>query len=615
MKTDQQPLSLASHIVVFGHRGVGKTAFMQRLKLYWQVSNYVFLDLDQEIEKCLGLSVEKLFNTQGEFEFRKHEKEIYLKLLSEHSQLILSVGGGFPVQDITPDVHALWIRRVSDDVGRIFLNRPRLNPNLSDLEEFTLRVKARQPKFEARADEIYLMPEGLKMNNLIEREIFAEKVKFETSGYLTITKSLRGKHRFLKKVSESGFEFRDDFFKFNEFCELLDRVPVSEMILSFRDQTKIKESESDFLEFKNKAKNSNHILVDWALELGSPQQLKQLVPNIYSLHEYLPNEDLKSFLKRFEAFDDGRSLLKASPLVTNFTDLEVLWNWQQEDVAKRSVLPRSDGGLWVWFRQLMKGQQKINFWKSAEGSAQDQPSLYQWLSTPQSSHNFAAILGSPVAMSHTPIEQQDFFHKLCWPVFAIDLQKDEFTTAIPFLQRLGLRAAAVTSPLKKCAFELVHSGQSEELDVMNTLYFVGPKHQDQINGTNTDLFGFRAMVQPLLGRGLSVLVWGGGGTLPVIKNVFPEAVEYAVRTGLPREGQADLIAPDIVIWAAGPTAEPPQLKLNPKYIVDLNYREDSQARAFAKTTQAIYISGEEMFRAQAQEQRVFWKQCLKKTMK
>ena len=62
---------------IVGHRGAGKTSFINKLKVIY--SKYdkpgLFLDLDSEIEFTTGLSIREIFEQEGESEFRKVEQE------------------------------------------------------------------------------------------------------------------------------------------------------------------------------------------------------------------------------------------------------------------------------------------------------------------------------------------------------------------------------------------------------------------------------------------------------------------------------------------------------------------------------------------------------------
>ena len=203
--------------------------------------------------------------------------------------------------------------------------------------------------------------------------------------------------------------------------------------------------------------------------------------------------------------------------------------------------------------------------------------------------------------------------------------------ALDVLRGLGLRYAAVTSPLKRLAQEacgLLPGGEGG-LESINTLYL---NNKFQWRGRNTDLAGFRALLAPFLESGSSgdVAVWGGGGTLEAMRAVAGDAIFYSVRTGLPRQGPGAPgvpgapPSPRIVVWAAGPTGTygPPHevavrecSELNappdhwkPERVVDLNYGEDSPGRDYAVRVGARYTSGLAMFQEQARGQRAFWEE-------
>jgi shikimate 5-dehydrogenase len=254
-------------------------------------------------------------------------------------------------------------------------------------------------------------------------------------------------------------------------------------------------------------------------------------------------------------------------------------------------LPRSSEGRWAWVRLWLKGRQKINFIREGLGSAADQPTWWEWLATPERPHVFAAVLGAPVFHSRSPAFHSHFFSQKQMPFWSIHIEEEEWDEAIPVLEKMGLIAAAVTAPLKKVA-----GG--------NTLW----KEDGVWSAANTDLTGLGVLAAKIPVEALrSVAIWGGGGTLPTIQQVFPQAIFYAQRTGALRSStQMPLPNYDVLVWAAGPEAEPPQFAIMPKYVLDLNYREDSKALEFALQTGAKYISGEKMFEIQAMAQQQLW---------
>ena len=78
------------NLVFLGMMGSGKSSIgslvAKKLKLN-------FIDVDKEIEKELGISISKIFETKGEEYFRKFEEKITLKILKINS-IVVSLGGG-----------------------------------------------------------------------------------------------------------------------------------------------------------------------------------------------------------------------------------------------------------------------------------------------------------------------------------------------------------------------------------------------------------------------------------------------------------------------------------------------------------------------------------------
>ncbi len=78
------------NIVFLGMMGSGKSSIgsivAEKLKKD-------FIDIDQEIEKKIGMKISKIFENKGEKYFREVEETITLKLLKKNKTLI-SLGGG-----------------------------------------------------------------------------------------------------------------------------------------------------------------------------------------------------------------------------------------------------------------------------------------------------------------------------------------------------------------------------------------------------------------------------------------------------------------------------------------------------------------------------------------
>lgn len=601
--------------VVIGHRGTGKTELMKRLQLYVRDQNVELIDLDIEIEKKIGKPLREMFLEHGEAYFREMERQLFIETVQKaHQETYLVLGAGFDLSVIPEDVHVLWVRRKTDLDGRIFLNRPRLEPDLSPLQEFHQRAAPREEKYRARADEVYLMPEGIFENRhqamSVEKSILTHEAK-DMGGAITLGPEIfatekRWEH-FKKRYSGKGisfFELRDDFLTIEQILKVLNEMPTETFLFSFRKQSGNEDffNQEQGISILNKAQ-----WIDWPWELGTPEGILRHVPKeklILSLHE-------KNKFSDWMAYENKVAHLKFAPEISAWPDLWQYHEWQKEKSSQRSFLPRSLDGRWEWYRLLQKEKQIINFWREGDGSAGDQPSLWAWLMTSSKPQKFAAVLGDPVRHSYTPLEQSDFFHKKDRPVFAIRISRDEWNEAFPILKKLGMTHAAVTSPHKENAARVC---QHPELGALNTLYWNEKKNQWR--GTSTDDEGFTELIE---GIGMiaplqkEIFVWGGGGTLEMIQKSLPHASYFSSRTGRPREGseEAANLSPKILIWAAPRSAETimPPASWNPSMVYDLNYKEDSMGREYAQTCGANYQSGLMMFTAQAQGQRLFWRHC------
>ncbi|MCB0356614.1 MAG: hypothetical protein KDD40_06385, partial [Bdellovibrionales bacterium] len=282
-------------------------------------------------------------------------------------------------------------------------------------------------------------------------------------------------------------------------------------------------------------------------------------------------------------------------------------------------------GKWDWFRLLHKHKMKLNFFREDQGSAEDQPYFVDWCNFKNfKNHQFAAVLGSPVAHSWTPEEQRNFWQKHECNALKIDLTAEELNQEVlTFLQKLGLKYAAVTAPLKSPFNSLCTETTDivKEIQMVNTIQLVDGK----VKGTNTDYHGFKTLcesqVLPRLNKPIEewqVALWGGGGTLPIVKKLFPKLTHFSARTQK-RSHNHSLLDKlkthknqfDILVWAVGRErmaqgAQFPSEDLQFTIVVDLNYTDSSPGKELAQRRGCTYISGEAMFRAQAAEQRLFW---------
>ncbi len=595
--------------ILIGHRGVGKSSLAQRLSIYQNLYGepVPVYDLDREIEKMSGTSITEIFALMGEKAFRDMEAKT-LTLLLRQKNYIVALGAGFPLDSFfTPrpfdkDLEIIWVRRPSDELGRIFLDRPRLNPELSAMQEFHQRSEERNQVYKDWAHWIYDLPEGQSFPSEVERAIFSNSINGLTGGMTILPEHASHFESFKSRQWRwdlDFFELRDDLLTDEELQKFFVLLEKNQILISFRRK-------SDSTMFREALAEGYR--ADWPLEMAQPAPAGI---QIISVHDRGENETLFSVMDRLEKATSGTQMLKLAVEINDYVELEAGLHWQGMDPARRSFLPRSKNGKWSWVRAWLKDRQYINFIREGSGSSSDQPTLTEWMAAPTKSTAFAAVLGSPVIHSFSPVEHRECFRKWNLPFFAIDIQENEWPTALPLLTKLGLSAAAVTSPLKKLAFVTCaqKSALSESFGALNTIW----RNAEGWSGDNTDYVGFRTLLESLGGSPADldpIVIWGGGGTLPVLKACLPTAHAYSVTKGQPRSGESPTF-PKTLIWAGSPTGSLPPTEWRPRLVIDLNYRDDSLAKEYGQRVGARYISGLPMFKSQASAQQAIWQKEFK----
>jgi len=165
------------NLVFVGMMGSGKSSIglliAKKLKLN-------FIDIDKEIEKQLGISIKKIFETKGEDYFRKLEEKITLKKLKLNSAVISLGGGAFTTKNIRKEVlknHlSFWLNWNNEIlINRIKNSKKRpLAFNLTENELIDL-IKKRSNIYSKALHEI-------KCDNLSKNEIVNKILKiYETN--------------------------------------------------------------------------------------------------------------------------------------------------------------------------------------------------------------------------------------------------------------------------------------------------------------------------------------------------------------------------------------------------------------------------------------------------
>ena len=610
--------------VIIGHRGTGKTFWIKEVESYFNKNKISVIDMDQQIEERTNKTIEDLFK-QGETSFREIEKKVFDECLKKVSSfkgdVFISLGAGYS-GDIPSFCTVIHLKRWSDSLGRIFFNRPRLMPNKDAWNEYQELYKKREKIYQNLRDLVWTRLDGVKNFAEEGKIFFGEKPLPIKNGVFTLDKEHfhtdSKLEKFLNHITRMNFyllELRNDKAPLFIIKKVLEKIPVQKILFSFR-----KKDDKEFESYLKKLTESQLINMDWPFEWG-PHPLFKNTSVIYSLHERKNNESIDSLLNRFSSKKDIH--LKLAPEIFSFQELFKCHLWQQKDSKNRSFHPRSSNGRWKWYRIFFNPHQKIYFLKTdfLQGVL-DQPVISEACRF-KVGESFGCVLGNPIEHSLTPVEQYEFFKNYNMSVLKILMTEEEVTSEnLEILKNLGMRFAAVTSPLKKHFYQLLKDSNSYSIKdaslklsqsdhtALNTIIF-----SDQWRGFNTDVYGALSLKEWMddkeksLKKKLSIAVWGGGGVLNNLEQAFLNQNDsydisfYSARTGQSKKGSHK--NPDVIIWAVGRGRDfqfPPE-QWRPSYILDLNYTEDSPAREYSLQTQAEYISGLMWFKVQAQWQR------------
>lgn len=618
----------APRVAIIGQRGAGKTEAAKR----WGRElgpRATLIDLDREVERLAGKSIDEVFRSLGEAEFRWFERQAWREVDAEtrnsFGAVVVSTGAGFDPDAIDDSWTRVWLRRSTDEAGRIFTDRPRLDPDVDPLTESVQRAQTRTPRFAAVADRTFIPGEGTLDPS--ERPWCADLfgVEEESSiSFLGGAVTLLSHHGISESCERwlrwgvSRIELRDDIWPSSKEVTAWDyflSLPLESCLVSFRNDSETDRTLVRIADWLNRPASGGRLLVDWPLDRNEaiPAKLRDwvlegrvdLVGSVHGDSMAITPEMLSSFEAKLA--DVPRAILKTAISISNFDTLLKFHVWAAEKNSARIFLPMSEVSAvdsfgparWAWYRTWLglSVPHGLNFWREDVGSSPDQPTFSQWWRRRRfQGQDFAAVLGDPVDHSRTPLEHDAFFASRGLPVYAIPVRRTEMPDAFSFLRKLGLKAAAVTAPLK----ETVISGRA-----VNTVAIRG----DDLKVTTSDEVGFSRLWDSLKVLRANfegeIVVWGGGGVLKSLEGSLQNAVYYSASTGKPRTEKA-AVSPVTVIWAAGSVRGAWPETWKPKLVIDLSYAENSVGRVVALEAGARYVSGLQMFEAQAEAQREFW---------
>ena len=144
----------SKNIVLVGPMGSGKTTIGRRLA---QELNRDFFDTDHEIIDKTGVTIDHIFDIEGEEGFRERESEI-LKNLCQMSNIILATGGGIVVLPKN--------RKILKNVGLVVY----LSSSIDQLLRRTAKSKIR-PLLENSTDREKTITELVEARDVYYREV------------------------------------------------------------------------------------------------------------------------------------------------------------------------------------------------------------------------------------------------------------------------------------------------------------------------------------------------------------------------------------------------------------------------------------------------------------
>ncbi len=163
-----------NNIVLVGPMGSGKTTIGRKLS---QTLDLDFYDSDYEIINNTGVSIDHIFDVEGEEGFRVREHEI-LKMLCIMPNIVLATGGGSVLLDKNREIikQAGMVVYLSSSVDQILRRtsksktRPLLEKSSNRRKTIEDIVKARDPLYKEVA-KLIINTNGKKLNEVIDEII------------------------------------------------------------------------------------------------------------------------------------------------------------------------------------------------------------------------------------------------------------------------------------------------------------------------------------------------------------------------------------------------------------------------------------------------------------
>jgi XRE family aerobic/anaerobic benzoate catabolism transcriptional regulator len=148
----QEEATRKRRIALVGLRGAGKTTLGQSLANELGVA---FVELDREIEREAGIALAEVFLLYGQIGYRRIERRCLDRLLREHAEMVLTVGGGIVSEAETYNTlllncYTVWVKASPDEHMARVVEQGDLRPmqgNVEAMEDLKRILASREPLY------------------------------------------------------------------------------------------------------------------------------------------------------------------------------------------------------------------------------------------------------------------------------------------------------------------------------------------------------------------------------------------------------------------------------------------------------------------------------------
>jgi len=145
-------------VALLGVRGAGKSTIGPKLA---SIRDVPFIEVDQHIEKAAGLSLGEIFELHGESYYRRLEREVLSRLLSDGAPMVVATGGSIVNHRenyslLRAHARTVWLRAKAEDHWNRVIQQGDERPmaqNPHAFSELRALLAAREPLY-ATADHI-----------------------------------------------------------------------------------------------------------------------------------------------------------------------------------------------------------------------------------------------------------------------------------------------------------------------------------------------------------------------------------------------------------------------------------------------------------------------------